>query len=282
MWLQRLSPHWSVSAMAPDSSELESSGGVSQRINDLFSLKGKSAVVTGASGGLGARIASVLDAAGARVALVGRSKSKLDAIAESLNNNPVVVVADLADEVAVSDVVTRCRNELASVDVLVNNAGLFISSSLRTTSLSQWENMQQVNLRAPFLLAQAFASDMLDQGQGKIINMSSIMGLVGDRDSVGYSASKAGVIGLTRALAVTLGDKGVQVNALCPGFIATPMTDNLKSNGRFNSRLDQNVPARRWGTPEDLDGSILFLASSASEFMTGQVLVVDGGLLAGW
>lgn len=270
--------HHPVSAVLPS----DSSDELALKVQDLFSLKDKVVVVTGASNGLGARIARVLDAAGASVALVGRRAETLGSVGETLRNEHFIFAADLTDIGSIADVVSRCRKELPSVDVLVNNAGVFLSSSLQTTSIEQWEKMQQVNLRAPFLLAQAFAEDMARQGAGKIINMSSIMGLVGDRDSAGYSASKAGVIGLTRSLAVTLGDSGVQVNALCPGFIATSMTEALQNNDRFNSRLEQRVPVRRWGTPEDLDGSILFLSSRASDFVTGQVFIADGGLLAGW
>lgn len=271
-----------VSAVVSRKSATHSPDELTVKVHNLFSLKDKTAVVTGASNGLGARMARVLDAAGASIALVGRRATSLEKVAETLRNEHFIFPADLVDTDSIADIVSRCRSELPAVDVLVNNAGVFISSSLQATSLDQWENMQQVNLRAPFLLAQALADDMARRGAGKIINMSSIMGLVGDHDSAGYSASKAGVIGLTRSLAVTLGDTGVQVNALCPGFIATSMTEALQNNVRFKSRLEQRVPLRRWGSPEDLDGSILFLSSAASDFVTGQVFVVDGGLLAGW
>jgi NAD(P)-dependent dehydrogenase (short-subunit alcohol dehydrogenase family) len=148
--------------------------------------------------------------------------------------------------------------------------------------MSDWDDALDLNLRSAFILAQAVAPAMIAAGWGRIVNVASVLGHVSDTHSAAYSASKSGLIGLSRSLAVEWARRGITVNALCPGWIGTDMVEELRGNAAFEARVLSRVPMRRWGAPEDLDGALLFLCSDASAFMTGQSLVLDGGLLASW
>jgi NAD(P)-dependent dehydrogenase (short-subunit alcohol dehydrogenase family) len=249
----------------------------------LFSLEGRTALVTGASRGIGARMATVLDEAGARVALLARDERRLEAVAATLKRNPLVVPTDAADEVSLRAAGELVLSELGGrVDILVNNAGMSRPTRATDVALSDWDRVLDVNLRSAFVLAQALAPAMIAAGWGRIVNVASVMGHLGDTHGASYAASKSGLIGLTRSLAVEWARRGITVNALCPGWIATDMIEELRANPKFEERVMGRVPMRRWGKPEDMDGALLFLSSDASAFMTGQSLVVDGGLLASW
>jgi NAD(P)-dependent dehydrogenase (short-subunit alcohol dehydrogenase family) len=251
-------------------------------IGKLFSLEGRNALVTGASRGIGSRLAQVLDAAGARVVLVARDRGRLDELASGMHNDPVVLPADLMSAEEAREVAAEALRAVGRVDVLINNASLQRASAATDVTLEDWDATMSLNLRSMFVLAQALAPGMLDQQWGRVVNVASVMAFLGDTHAAAYAASKAGTLGLTRSLAVEWARSGVTVNALCPGWIDTDMVADLRADERFERRVTRSVPMRRWGQPQDMDGATLFLASPASDFMTGQAVVVDGGLTATW
>jgi NAD(P)-dependent dehydrogenase (short-subunit alcohol dehydrogenase family) len=245
---------------------------------ELFSLEGRRALVTGASRGIGVTICRVLDAAGAQVVLVARDAARLEQLAAELRNDPVVLPADLLH----AEEALRVAAEAGAVHVLVNNASLSEPTPAAEVTLESWDRTLSLNLRSAFALTQAVAPAMIDAGWGKVVNVASVMAFFGDAYAAAYAASKAGTLGLTRALAVEWARAGVRVNALCPGWIDTDMVADLRRDERFERRVLRSVPMNRWGTPDDLAGAVLFLSTRASDFMTGQALVVDGGLSASW
>lgn len=247
-----------------------------------FDLSGKIAVVTGASRGIGASIARALDRAGANVALVARDAAALGDVASGLEHRSVCVQADLSDPDVIPSVATRVSESLGDAHILVNNSAANVPGSVGDLDGETWDHVNGLNVRAPFLLAQAFAPPMIERRWGKVINVGSMVSFVGDSHASPYITSKAAVLGLTRALAVEWASHGITVNALCPGWIETEMTAPLQADERFDRRVTRSVPMRRWGRPEDLDAAVMFLAGPGSDFMTGQSLVVDGGLLASW
>lgn len=251
-------------------------------LDDLFGLAGRRAVVTGASRGIGARAAQALDAAGATLALVARSEDQLHQVAKTLTNEPLVVPADLRSEAGVGEVAAAVADAWGGADILVNNAGLSRPAPALELRTEDWDAVLDVNLRSVFTLTRALAAGMLDRGWGRVINVSSVLSLVGDAWAAPYAASKAGLNGLTRSLAVEWASRGVTVNALCPGWVDTDMVADLRADPNFDKRVLRRVAARRWGVPEDMDGALLLLAAPASSYLTGQTLVVDGGLAAGW
>lgn len=249
---------------------------------DSFDLTDRVAIVTGASRGIGAGMAKALDEAGARVALVARDTGALAGVAEDLQNDPIVVTADLTGAEVPAAVVEQVHAEAGRLDILVNNSGVCPLGPSVDVPVEEWDSTVDLNLRAPFLLAREAAKVMLPAGGGKIVNVSSVIALASDAWSAAYSASKTGLLGLTRSLAIEWARKGIQVNSLCPGWIETDMTTAMRGDGRLEERVLKAVPQRRWGQPDDLSGALVFLSSSASDFVTGQTLVADGGLLAGW
>jgi NAD(P)-dependent dehydrogenase (short-subunit alcohol dehydrogenase family) len=251
-------------------------------VQHLFALSGQRAVVTGASRGIGARAAQVLDAAGASVALIARSEADLREVAATLANEPLVIVADLGDRSVAARVGEQLECAWDSVDILVNNAGLSRPKAAIKLTLSDWDDVLDINLRAAFSLSQTIGVGMLRRQYGRIINVASVLGLIGDAWAAPYSASKSALIGLTRSLAVEWGAAGVTVNALCPGWIDTDMVKDLQDDPAFEKRVTRRTPVRRWGHVGDLDAALLLLASPNSSFLTGQTIVVDGGLTASW
>ncbi|MCX2729145.1 SDR family oxidoreductase [Saccharopolyspora sp. NFXS83] len=243
---------------------------------ELFGLQGKTALVTGASSGLGARFATVLATAGATVWITARRKEKLDALAAT---NPAlrVLSADLSDEEAREALIA----ETGAVDVLVNNAGTESGAKPLDETPSGFAGVLGTNLVAPFHLAQ-LAARAADGGSLSVINVSSILGLVSAAPLGGasYASAKAGLIGLTRELAGHWGGRGVRVNALAPGWFRTEMNDELFADDRSVRWIERNTMLRRAGEGSELDGALLFLASAASSYCTGQVLAVDGGWTA--
>lgn len=245
-----------------------------------FSLAGKLALVTGSSQGIGFALARGLAQAGASVALNGRDAAKLERAADELRAAGATVTThafDVTDEKAVD----RARDTLGPIDILVNNAGMHRRGPLVDMPLENWEAVLRANLTAPFLVARAFVPGMIAQGRGKIINVCSVMSEISRPTVANYAASKGGLKMLTRAMAVEWGPHNIQVNGLGPGYIATELNRALIEDARFNAWICGRTPLGRWGRPEELAGTAVYLASAASDFMTGQILYLDGGILAG-
>jgi NAD(P)-dependent dehydrogenase (short-subunit alcohol dehydrogenase family) len=247
----------------------------------LFDLTGKGAFVTGASRGIGQVIAVALAEAGADVALVARSEDGLADTASaitSMGRKAFVIPADVTSREAVDEAVTSAIDRLGEVDVVVNNAGgSNFMVTFRELRLAGWDKLMRLNLDSAVYVCHAFADHLLDRGQGSVINVASVAGVASSPFLAGYGAAKAGLISLTKTLAVEWGGQGVRVNALCPGWTATDLNRNLWMDPTAGPATIATVPMARWAKPEEMAGPALFLASDASSYMTGQVLIVDGG-----
>ncbi|HVK04585.1 MAG TPA: 3-oxoacyl-[acyl-carrier-protein] reductase [Armatimonadaceae bacterium] len=248
-----------------------------------LSLEGKSAIVTGAGRGgkgIGRGIALALAEAGADVVITARSNvADAEAVAEAVNalgRRGIAVTCDVSDAASVDALFEGTKAELGRVDILVNNAGITRDTLLLRMSEDDWDAVMQANLRGTFLCTRAAAKVMLKQRAGRIVNITSVMGQVGNPGQANYSASKAGIIGFTRTVARELGSRGITVNAVAPGFIETQMTDGFPEEARQG--ILTKIPAGRLGTPEDVGAAVAFLASDAASYVTGQVLTVDGGM----
>ncbi len=251
--------------------------------NPLFDLNGRTALVTGSSRGLGLAIARGLAQAGAAIALNGRDEERLAATAEVLRSEGARVVPapfDVTDGGAAARAVERLEAEFGPVDILVNNAGIQQRSPLLEMSEAQWRAVIDTNLTSAFLVARAVAPRMVARRAGKIINICSVMSEVSRPTIANYAAAKGGLKMLTRAMAVEWARHGLQANAIAPGYFMTELNRPLVENPEFNAWICQRTPAGRWGEPHELAGAAVFLASRASDFVNGQVLYVDGGILA--
>ena len=245
-----------------------------------FDLSGRLALVTGSSRGLGLAIARGLALAGASVLLHGRDVARLKECAESLPNTAGFLAFDVSDTEATHDAFARIKAEHGRLDILVNNAGVIPRKPLLDTTDADWAAVIDSNLSAYFRMAREAARLMVPAKRGRIIMVSSIMGFVSRPTIPGYITAKSGLHGMTRALAVELAPHGITVNALAPGFFPTDATEVLHKNPDFNALVSTRAPMARWGDPHELEGPVVFLASDASSYMTGHVLVVDGGLTA--
>ncbi len=249
-----------------------------------FDLSGKTALITGGGSGLGFAMARGLAEAGARIVINGRGAAKLDTAASILKSDGLQVetaVFDVTDSAAVNagiaEVVARCER----IDILVNNAGVQHRAPIEEFSDADWRRVLATNLDAPFFLARAVIPAMKVRKAGKIINIGSLMSSLARPTTVPYQASKGGIAMLTRGLAVELAPHGIQCNAIAPGFFATEMNSALTSNVEFSAWVAKRTPAGRWAQPQEIAGAAVFLASSAADFVTGQMLYVDGGFTAG-
>jgi gluconate 5-dehydrogenase len=251
--------------------------------NPLFDLNGRTALITGSSQGLGFAIARGLAQAGAAIALNGRDETRLAAAAEVLRAEEARVTTaafDVNDGAASASAVAKLEVEFGPVDILVNNAGIQRRAPLAEMTEQQWREVIDTNLTSAFLVARAVAPRMIARGSGKIINICSVMSEV-SRPTIGnYAAAKGGLKMLTRAMAVEWAKHGIQSNAIAPGYFVTELNKALVANGDFNKWICGRTPAGRWGQPEELAGAAIFLSSRASDFVNGQILTVDGGLLA--
>lgn len=243
------------------------------------SLSDRTALVTGASRGIGAATARALDAAGARVALVSRDAEALKAVARDLSNEPVVLVADLADADAATDVARRALQELDHVDVLVNNAAAAARVASENLTAELIDNLMAVNVRAPLLLIAALIPSMTHQSRGSIINLSSVSSLIGTPRRSAYAATKGALDAATRSLAIELGPLGIRVNAVAPGVVDTALWAKNKAIAGVVELVEAQTPLRRWATPEDIADVIVFLASDSARFVTGENIAVDGGMV---
>jgi NAD(P)-dependent dehydrogenase (short-subunit alcohol dehydrogenase family) len=245
---------------------------------DVFSLDGRTALVTGASRGIGAATARALDRAGARVALVARSQEDLERIAGELQHDPVVVVGDLTSATAPGEVAHHVLEALGSVDVLVNNAAAAARLPTVDTDAALIDHLLAVNVRAPLLLIAALVPSMADRGAGSIINLSSVSGLVGTPRRAAYAASKGALDAATRSLAIELGPSGIRVNSVAPGVVDTALWATNKAVPGVIETIETQTPLRRWATPDDIADVIVFLASDAARFVTGETISADGGM----
>ena len=250
-------------------------------MREPFDLSGRVALVTGGNGGIGFAIASGLAAAGAKVAITGRDGEKnVAAIAElqAMGLSAMAIEADVADEVSVAAMVQAAVSALGPVDVLVANAGINIRKAPEDYSLQEWHAILDTNLTGVFLCAKAVLPSFRPAGRGKIVTIGSMASIFGGGIIGPYAASKGGVVQLTKSLAVSWAQYNVQVNAILPGFIDTPLTrGGRQSAPAMFAKVAERTPAARWGQPEDLAGLAVFLAGSASDFITGAAIPVDGG-----
>ncbi len=240
---------------------------------------GQSAIVTGASRGIGKAIALALGHAGAKVACVARNKEKLQETVATITaggGTAVVAPCDVTDSAAVSQVIDQTIDTWGQLDILVNNAGITRDTLIPRMSDEDWDTVIETNLRSVFLFTRTASMPMMRRRSGRIINISSVSGLVGNPGQSNYSASKAGIIGMTRSVARELASRKVTVNAICPGFIESEMTEAL--GPAIQDEVKKRIPAKRLGLGEEIADAVLFLASDSASYITGQVLTIDGGM----
>ena len=251
-------------------------------ILDRFKLDGKVAIVTGASRGLGQGYAQALAEAGADVVLVDVGPSpETEALVRAAGRQAVSVVANLADRASIPRVIAEAKKLAGRLDILVNNAGIIRREEFEKFSEKDWDDVMGVNLNAVFFLSQAFVRELVSRkSPGKIINIASMLSFQGGIRVPSYTASKSAVMGLTRLMANELAAKGITVNAIAPGYIATANTAPLRADEARNQAILDRIPAGRWGTPDDVKGTVVFLASAASDYVNGYTVAVDGGWLA--
>ncbi|MHA1600447.1 MAG: 3-oxoacyl-[acyl-carrier-protein] reductase [Alphaproteobacteria bacterium] len=242
----------------------------------MFDLSDKTALVTGATGGIGAAIARMLHGQGATVAISGTRVPVLEDLAKDLGERVHVLPCDLADAASVSGLPGDAIEAMGSIDILVNNAGLTRDSLALRMKDEDWAQVLEVNLTAGFRLARATLRGMMKKRWGRIVGITSIVGVTGNPGQANYAASKAGMIGMSKALAQEVASRGITINCVAPGFIATAMTDQLPEAQR--EKLIAAVPAGRLGVPDDVAAAVLFLASDEAAYVTGQTLHVNGGM----
>jgi len=240
-------------------------------------LGGKTAFVTGSTRGIGLAIARALHAAGARVAIVGRDQARAQAVATELGERAAGVACDVAHADQVEAAIAAAEKALGPIDILVNNAGLTRDNILLRLTDADWDAVLDANLKGAFHTTRAVIKGMMKRRSGRIVNITSIVGLTGNKGQANYAASKAGLIGFTKSVAKEYASRGVLANCVAPGFIETDMTAALPDEAR--ATLLQGIALGRLGRPEDVAGAVLFLASDLSGYVTGQVLVVDGGMV---
>lgn len=242
----------------------------------MFNFSDKSALVTGATGGIGASIAKALHAQGATVAVSGRNIEKLNALADELGERVHVLTADLSSDEAVADLVKRADEAMGKIDILVNNAGLTRDNLSMRMKDDEWQDVLDVNLTAPFKLAKTVQRGMMKRRYGRIVNIASIVGVTGNPGQCNYVASKAGMIGWSKAMAQEIASRGITINCVAPGFIATAMTDALDDGQK--DTINAKIPAGRMGTAEEIASAVVFLASSEAGYVTGSTTHVNGGM----
>lgn len=249
---------------------------------DMFKLNGKVAVVTGGNTGMGQAYAVALAKAGADVLIHAHSERNVKetiAMIEKTGRKGKYVLGDLRDRETAEKVIGECMKQFGRIDILVNNAGTIRRSPLTEYKEQDWKETLDVNLNSLYFLSQAAAKEMVKQKSGKIINVASMLSFQGGKFVPAYTASKHGVAGLTKAFANELAQYNVQINAIAPGYIATANTAAIRADAKRSEEILSRIPAARWGTPYDVMGAVIFLASSASDYMNGHILAVDGGWL---
>ncbi|WP_445283794.1 SDR family NAD(P)-dependent oxidoreductase [Streptomyces sp. DSM 118148] len=246
----------------------------------MTDLHGKVAIVTGAGRGLGRSMAQALVEAGAAVTVAARTTTELDSFvdeAKAAGGQALACQTDITDEASVESMVEATVETFGRIDILVNNSGIVATTPLLDQPADEWDRVLATNLRGTYLATRAAGRHLVAQGAGKVINIASNFALQGVANHAAYSASKAGVIGFTRSMAIEWAKAGVQVNAIAPGYFATPLNAELREDAETLAKVVHAIPARRMGEPEELKPWLLLLAGSASDFMTGEVIVIDGG-----
>lgn len=245
-------------------------------IDTMFDLTGKCALITGASGGIGAAIARALHGAGATVGLSGTREAPLHALAAELGERAHVLACDLSDPQAVEALPKDALAAMGAVDILVNNAGITRDNLFMRMSDDEWQSVLDVNLTAAMRLCRGVMRPMMKARWGRIVNISSIVGATGNPGQANYAASKAGLIGFSKSLAAEVASRGITVNAVAPGFIATAMTDKLSDDQK--ARINAQIPAARMGTPDEIAAAVLYLSAPEAAYVTGSTLHVNGGM----
>ncbi len=242
----------------------------------MGALSGKSALVTGATGGIGQAIAKELAAQGAKVALSGTREEKLKEVQSGIEGS-VIIPANLGDSEAINALLTQATEQLDGIDILVCNAGVTKDNLTMRMKDEEWEQVLRINLEAGFKLNRGVLRGMMKNRWGRIINVTSVVGTMGNPGQANYCASKAGLQGMSKSIAMEVASRGITVNCIAPGFIKTPMTDALDE--KQSERITANIPAGRFGLPDDIANAAAFLASDNASYLTGQTLHVNGGLL---
>ncbi len=242
----------------------------------MFSLAGRGALVTGASGGIGSAIARTLHAAGATVAISGTKLDRLETLAGELKERVHIVPCDLGDRAAVQKLAGEAEAKLGTLDILVNNAGMTRDNLFMRMKDEEWDQVIAVDLTSAFMLCRAAVRNMMRRQWGRIVNITSISGIIGNPGQGNYAAAKAGMIGMTKSLAREVASRGITANCIAPGFIKTAMTDALTD--KQVEAIAQHIPAQTFGVPEDIAAAALYLASEEARYMTGQTLHVNGGM----
>jgi 3-oxoacyl-[acyl-carrier protein] reductase len=243
----------------------------------MFDLKGKKALVTGASGGIGREIALALHAKGAEVAISGTRMHALEETSAAADNALHPITCNLSDLASVENLIKEAEEKLGQLDILVCNAGITRDGLLMRMKDEDWQDVIDVNLTATFKLIRTASRGMMKRRNGRIINITSIVGVMGNPGQANYCASKAGIIGMSKSIGQELAGRGITVNCIAPGFIKTPMTDAL--NEEQQERITRNIPAGRFGLPQDIAAATVYLASDEASYVTGQTLHINGGLL---
>jgi 3-oxoacyl-[acyl-carrier protein] reductase len=242
----------------------------------MFALQDKVALITGATGGLGGAIARKLHSQGATVVISGTRKEKLEELAKDLGDRVVVKPCDLSDAEAIVNLISEIESELGKVDILVNNAGMTRDGLMMRMKDEDWSKVIDVNLSAVFRLSREVMKGMMKRRAGRIINITSIVGVTGNAGQVNYAASKAGLIGMTKSMAAEVASRGITVNCIAPGFIQSPMTDVL--NDKQREGILSAIPQGHIGNPDDIASGAVYLASDESKYITGQTLHINGGM----
>lgn len=243
----------------------------------MFKLNGKTALVTGATGGIGKAIAKIFAAAGANMVLTGSRQSALDELSSVFENNISTIRCDLANPAEVKELFTNAEKAFGAVDILVCNAGICRDNLAIRMKDEEWEEVIQMNLSNTFKLNRDAIKSMMKRRYGRIINISSVIGITGNIGQANYAASKAGMIGMSKSLALETASRGITVNCIAPGFVDTPMTQNLSD--KIKEAINTRIPIGRIGAPEEIAAAVLFLASCESSYITGATLNINGGML---
>lgn len=244
----------------------------------MLNFKGKTVLITGATGGIGKGICKLFQKQGAQLAIVGRDAAKLEDFRKTeLPDGDVKIYAvDLSDENNIAGLAAKVEEDCGKIDILINNAGITKDNLSLKISTESWHKVLDTNLTSSFLLSKAVLPIMLKRRYGRIINMTSIVGVIGNAGQSNYAASKAGLIGMSKSMALEVASRGITINCLAPGFIKTPMTDVLPDKAK--EKLLEDIPMSKMGTPEDIANAAVFLASDEAGYITGQTIHVNGGM----